>query len=260
MPSDDRRAARPEGLNRPTEAMPDDRSAARPEGLNRPAEGMPDDRRAAGPEGLNQPAEATPDDRGGASRDGLGARVIRPWRRTGNRTVLRDRWIHLRAEAWETPQGVSLDPWWMLDWADWVHVVALTPGDELVLVRQFRAGAQATTLELPGGIMEPGETPLAAAQREFTEETGFAAAEWRAVIGLPPEPAHCANRIHFVLALGCTPARPQALDAGEEIAVELHPLPTLLAGLGQGVMQNAMHVGGLLLGLQAAGRLVFRAP
>ena len=201
-----------------------------------------------------------PDDRSAAEREGLNrsAHGIRPWRRTGSRTVLRDRWLHLRAEAWETPQGVSLDPWWMLDWADWVHVVALTPDDRLVLVRQFRPGAQATTLELPGGIMEATETdPVVAAAREFTEETGFTAAEFRPVLGLPPEPAHSSNRIHFVLALGCAPAGPQALDAGEDIAVETWPVAEVLAGLTQGLVQNAMHVGGLLLGLRAAGRIGF---
>ena len=218
-------------------APPDDRRGAGPKGLNRAAEPS-DDRRGAGPEGLNRAAE------------------LQHWRRTGSRTALRDRWIHLRAETWETPKGVTLDPWWMLDWADWVHVVALTTDDRLVLVRQFRPGAQAVTLELPGGMMEAGETdPLAAAAREFTEETGWQAAEWRQVIGLPPEPAHCSNRIHFVLALGCESAGAQALDAGEDIAVQVLPVAQVLAGLGQGIMQNAMHVGGLLLGLAAAGRV-----
>jgi 8-oxo-dGTP pyrophosphatase MutT (NUDIX family) len=180
---------------------------------------------------------------------------IKPWRRVGNRTVLRDRWLHLRAEAWETPAGVTLDPWWMLDWADWVHVVALTSDDRLVLVRQFRPGVQAATLELPGGMAEAGETPLQAAQREFAEETGHAAAEWRMVSALPPEPAHSSNTIHFVLALGCRPATGQALDAGEDVAVATPPVAEVLAGLAGGIIANAMHVGGLLLGLRAAGRI-----
>jgi 8-oxo-dGTP pyrophosphatase MutT (NUDIX family) len=179
-----------------------------------------------------------------------------PWRRKGSRTVLRDRWLHLRAEAWETPAGVTLDPWWMLDWPDWVHVVALTPDDRLVLVRQFRPGAQAVTLELPGGLMEAGESdPVVAARREFTEETGHVAAEFRPLLGLPPEAAHCSNRVHFVLALGCQARQGQALDPGEDIAVETPAVAEVLAGLGQGMVQNAMHVGGLLLGLRAAGRV-----
>ena len=200
---------------------------------------------------------------GDADHGGGGSGQALPghWRRTGSRTALRDRWIHLRAESWETPKGVTLDPWWMLDWADWVHVVALTADDRLVLVRQFRPGAQALTLELPGGMMEAGETdPVATARREFAEETGWRATEWRGVIGLPPDPAHCSNRIHFVLALGCTPAGAQALDAGEDIAVEVLPVAHVLAGLGSGIMQNAMHVGGLVLGLAAAGRLALSEP
>ena len=124
MPSDDRRGEGPGGLNRAAKPAPDDRRGAGPEGLKRAVEPT-DDRRGAGPEGLKRAVGPL------------------PWRRTGSRTALRDGWIHLRAETWETPKGVTLDPWWMLDWADWVHVVALTADDRLVLVRQFRPGAQA---------------------------------------------------------------------------------------------------------------------
>ncbi|WP_135465909.1 NUDIX hydrolase [Crenalkalicoccus roseus] len=183
---------------------------------------------------------------------------VRPWRRAGARTLVRDRWIHLRAEAWETGVGLRLDPWYMLDWPDWVHVVALDAADRLVLVRQFRPGAGAAMLELPGGAMEPGEAdPLAAGRRELLEETGFDAAEWHPVAALSPEPAHATNRIHFLLALGAAPARPQRLGPGEEIAVELHPLAAVLAGLEGGLLGHAGHVGGLLLALRQAGRIRF---
>jgi 8-oxo-dGTP pyrophosphatase MutT (NUDIX family) len=183
---------------------------------------------------------------------------MRPWRYHGTRTLLRDRWIHLRADVWETSRGRLLDPWYMLDWRDWVHVVALTPAAELVLVRQFRPGADAAVLELPGGIMEPNETdPVAAAAREFREETGYDAPAYQAVAALSPEPAHATNRVHFVLAEGAVPATPQRLDPGEEIAVELHPVSTVLAGLAEGMLGNASHVGGLLLALRQAGRLSF---
>ena len=74
--------------------------------------------------------------------------TVRPWRRTGDRTVHRDRWVHLRAESWESGDGAVLDPWYMLDWPDVVNVVALTPDDRLVLVRQFRPGAGAVVLEI----------------------------------------------------------------------------------------------------------------
>lgn len=184
--------------------------------------------------------------------------TIKPWRRTGTRTVHQDRWVHLRADAWVTGEGKVLDPWYMLDWADWVHVVALTPDDRMVLVRQFRPGAGAAILELPGGMVEAHETdPVAAGQREFTEETGHAAASFRLVSQLRHDPAHAGNRLHVVLAEGAIPAGAQHLDPGEEIAVETLPVDAVLAGLAEGLIGNAGHVGAILLALRAAGRLGF---
>jgi 8-oxo-dGTP pyrophosphatase MutT (NUDIX family) len=189
------------------------------------------------------------------------AATARPWRRTASRTLIRDRWIHLRADAWVTAGGVTLDPWYMHERPDWVHVVALTPDDRLVLVRQFRPGAGAAVLELPGGLMEAGESdPAGAALREFREETGLDAVQAYPVVALPTEPAHATNRVHFVLALGAAAApggSAQHLDEGEEIAVELHPVAAVLDGLASGMLGHASHVGGLLLALRQAGRIGF---
>lgn len=184
--------------------------------------------------------------------------TVRPWRRTGNRTVHRDRWVHLRAESWETGEGAVLEPWYMLDWPDVVNVVALTPDDRLLLVRQFRPGAGAAILELPGGMVEAGETdPAVAARREFTEETGYDAPGFRLVATLRNDPAHAGNRIHVVLAENAVPTTAQRLDHGEEIAVETLPLAAVLSGLAEGLIGNANHVGNLLLALREAGRIGF---
>lgn len=188
-----------------------------------------------------------------------GGTPVRPWRRTGAaRSLVRDRWIHLRAEAWENGAGVALDPWYVLDWPDWVHVLALTADDRVVLVRQWRPGLGAASLELPGGVMEPAETdPVAVGRREMLEETGYGAAEFRALPPLSPDPAHASNRVRFLLALGAERVAEQRLDDTEEIAVELHPVADLLEGLARGAVVNAAHVGGILLGLRAAGRIAF---
>ncbi len=188
-----------------------------------------------------------------------GGGPVRPWRRAGDaRSLVRDRWIHLRAEAWETGAGAVLDPWYMLDWPDWVHVLALTADDRAVMVRQWRPGLGAASLELPGGMMDRGETdPIATGRREMLEETGYDAAEFRALPPLSPDPAHATNRVRFLLALGAERVAEQRPDPTEEIGVELHPVPALLEGLGRGAVANASHVGGILLGLRAAGRIGF---
>lgn len=184
---------------------------------------------------------------------------VRPWRRAGAaRTLVRDRWIHLRAEAWETAAGAPLDPWYILDWPDWVHVLALTADDRAVMVRQWRPGLGAASLELPGGAMDPGDAgPAAAGRRELLEETGYDAAEYRELPPLSPDPAHMNNRLRVLLALGAERVAEPRPDPTEEIAVELHPIADLLEGLSRGAVANAAHAGGLLLGLRAAGRIRF---
>ena len=127
-----------------------------------------------------------------------------------------------------------------------------------MLVRQWRPGLGAASLELPGGVMEPGDAdPVAAGRRELLEETGYDAAEFRALPPLSPDPARMNNRLRILLALGAERVAEQRPDPTEEIAVELHPVADLLEELGRGAVANASHVGGILLGLRAAGRIGF---
>ncbi|MBP0491262.1 NUDIX hydrolase [Pararoseomonas indoligenes] len=181
------------------------------------------------------------------------------WEVLSSRTVVRDRWIELRADAVRDSKGNVLDPFYSLSYPDWVQVVAITPADELVLVRQYRHGARAWVLELPAGAIDPADADeCAAAARELREETGYSAAEYRSVGALSPNTATHRNLSRTVLALDATHTHPTAHEAGEDITVELWPIPRVLAGLRDGLLPQAMHVSALLLALQAAGRLDLR--
>ncbi|TPG52324.1 NUDIX hydrolase [Roseomonas nepalensis] len=181
-----------------------------------------------------------------------------PWEVLSTRTALRDRWIDVTADAVRDARGNVLDPFYTLSYPDWVHVVAITPADELVLVRQYRHGARAWTLELPAGAIDKADTdPSVAAARELREETGHTAPAYRSLGALSPNTATHRNRAHTVLALGATATHPTAHEVGEDITVELWPLPRVLAGLGEGVIAQSMHTASLLLALQAAGRIGF---
>ncbi|RDJ20998.1 NUDIX hydrolase [Bosea caraganae] len=179
------------------------------------------------------------------------------WQVTSSQTLLKDRWIDLRADRCVTAAGTVIEPYYVLGYPDWVHVVALTDADELVLVRQYRHGAGAMVLELPGGCADAADADMeAAARRELLEETGFGAAEVRHVTTLFPNPATQSNRLHIMLATGLRREAAQSLDPGEDgLTIELLPLAEVLAGLQNGLIGQAMHVAGLLLGLAKAGRL-----
>lgn len=190
--------------------------------------------------------------------DGGGGVGPPPWRVRSSRTALADRWISVTAEAVEDARGNVLDPFYVLDYPDWVQVVALTPDERLVLVRQYRHGLRGASLELPAGAMDAGDAdPLAVGARELAEETGHAAREWRPVASLHPNTATHRNRCHTVLALGCEPTGTLAHGPGEDIAVELHPWRAVVDRLAEGLLPQAMHVSALLLGLRAAGLLRF---
>lgn len=183
---------------------------------------------------------------------------LKPWRVTASRIVLADRWIRLRADSCVAPSGDVVDPFYVLEYRDWVHVVALTADDRLVMNRQYRHAAGEVHLELPGGVMDEADAdPVAAGRREFREETGHGAEEWRHVVSLRPNPATHTNRVHTVLALGARPDGAQSFDNGEEIAVELIPVPDVLRLIREGEVQQSTHVASLLLALVAAGRIAF---
>jgi 8-oxo-dGTP pyrophosphatase MutT (NUDIX family) len=177
------------------------------------------------------------------------------WRTIRSETLLRDRWINLRADHCVTSTGTEISPYYVLSYPDWVHVVAITESNCLVLVRQYRHAAGDFFLELPGGAVEPDDISLKyAARREFEEETGFTAQRWELITSLHT------NRVHFFLALGAILDRPQRLDVGEHgLQVELVDIPAVLEGLRSGLLGHAMHVSGVLLGLAAAGRLTLTA-
>ncbi|MFC7473005.1 NUDIX hydrolase [Dankookia sp. GCM10030260] len=182
----------------------------------------------------------------------------RPWTVLSRREVVRNRHLNLDAEAVRTGAGAVLDPYWVMDYADWVLVVALTPDDRLVLVRQWRQGAKAWVLEPPGGVMDPEDAdPCTTAARELQEETGYAAARLRLVGSLWSDPAHNTNRVHVVLAEDAVPTSAHDRDDGEELETLTMPVAEAIAGVVRGMFAHAVQLGGLLLALQAAGRIRF---
>ena len=182
----------------------------------------------------------------------------RPWTVRRSRSVLRDRWIDVTADAVEDARGNLLDPFYTFAYPDWAQVVAVTEEGALVLVRQYRHGLRALSLELPAGAVDPGETPLAAGRRELLEETGYAAAECRPVASLSPNTATHRNRCHTLLALGCRRVAEPRPGPGEDIAVELHPWRGVLDRLHDGLLPQAMHVSALLLAARELGWLAAR--
>ncbi|RKG72954.1 NUDIX hydrolase [Corallococcus terminator] len=131
--------------------------------------------------------------------------------------------VKVREDRVVDPRTQLEHPRVRMECADWVNVIAVTKQDELVMVRQFRFGIDAPTLEVPGGCVDPGEEPAVAAARELEEETGYRAGRLELLGAVHPNPAFQPNRCHTFLALDCERVSGGHPDDGEDIAVELHP-------------------------------------
>jgi len=130
----------------------------------------------------------------------------------------------------------------VLDTADWVNVIALTNDDEVVLIEQYRHGTGAITLEIPGGMVDPGEDFLTAGARELAEETGYRGGVPEQIGVVEPNPALQSNRCATVLVRGVRQSGARALDPNEEIRVRTAPLADIPGLIRGGAITHALVV------------------
>ncbi len=130
----------------------------------------------------------------------------------------------------------------ILDAPDWINVIALTPENEIVLVEQYRYGIEKPTLELPGGVCDPGETPLESSKRELLEETGYSSEEWVNLGSVSSNPAMQTNYTHTFLGRNCMKTSEQLLDGNERINVHVMPLVEFLDLVARGEIVHSLVV------------------
>ena len=145
--------------------------------------------------------------------------TIKEWKVLESDYLVRRPWLTARRDRLELPDGRIIPEYYVLEYPDWVNVIAITKDGQFVMERQYRHAARKISLELPCGVMEEGETPLEAAQRELLEETGFGGGQWKKLMELSPNPSAMSNMTHCFLAIGVEKIAEQHLDETEELSV-----------------------------------------
>ncbi|MCC5942765.1 MAG: NUDIX hydrolase [Balneolaceae bacterium] len=131
-------------------------------------------------------------------------------------------------------------PFYVLNAPEWINVIALTADHEIVLVEQYRAGIDEVTLEIPGGMVDRGESPAEAAQRELLEETGFRSKSWTFLGKTSSNPAILSNYTHLYLAENCEKTDKQHTDGSEDIRIHKMPMKNFLELVSRGVVHHSI--------------------
>ena len=152
--------------------------------------------------------------------------------------------------VFSTRRDISLSPvtgkdhdFYIIEAPDWINVVATTSDNQIVLIKQYRHGTQSVTLEIPGGMVDPGESPLEAARRELLEETGYASNEWIFIGKVHPNPAIQNNTCHMFLAKDVKKVQEPNFEGTEDIVSFLTPAKEIPNLVAEGKITHSLVIG-----------------
>jgi 8-oxo-dGTP pyrophosphatase MutT (NUDIX family) len=166
------------------------------------------------------------------------------WRRERSEQVADCRVFQVRRDYSTGPHDNRVHDFYVIEAPDWINVIPLTKDDEVVLIEQYRHGTETVSLEIPGGMVDPGEEPHETAARELFEETGYEAGEVIFLGKTRPNPAIQNNWIHTFLARGVE-YRQGPLNQGTEwTRVRLEPLARIPALMREGAIDHSLVVVG----------------
>ena len=163
------------------------------------------------------------------------------WGKLGHEYVLNSKWLKVRKDVVQLPNGVKLDDFFVLEYPAWVNVIAITEDGRFVMERQYRHGLERIDYEICAGTCEKGEDPLTSAKRELLEETGYAGGEWSLYGISAPNPAAMTNLNYTYLAKGVKKLSVPHQELSEDIDILLMTFNEVKSLLDNGqIIQGCM--------------------
>ena len=173
--------------------------------------------------------------------------MIKPWKLNSTKALADYRIFSVRSDFKVSPRTQAEHDFFVIDCADWVNVVAITPDQQVVMVEQYRHGSNTVELEIPGGMIDKTDaSPVTAGVRELREETGYEGKRARILGEVFPNPAIMSNTCYTVIVENCQCVHPVQFDHGEDIITRLVPvaeIPKLVAAnkIGHSLVAVALY-------------------
>jgi len=166
--------------------------------------------------------------------------LLKPWTIISSHVDQSYRVFNLRHDRASSPRTKQTYDFYVLESPPWVNVIPLTPENEVVLIRQYRLGIRDIALEIPGGLVDPSDSPEGAASRELWEETGYREETLIPLGFVHPNPAIQNNLCHTFLARNVFPTGNRNQDEREDIEVVLKPLSDIPRLIREGTISHAL--------------------
>jgi 8-oxo-dGTP pyrophosphatase MutT (NUDIX family) len=174
---------------------------------------------------------------------------IKKWQRLSSRYLVKEKWATLRVDTCDLQNGVIKDDYYVLEYPNWVNAIAVTEDNKIIMVRQYRHGADIISLEIPGGVIDGDELPEVAIKRELLEETGYSFKSSELIATLYPNPATATNVTYTYLLKGGVKTHDQHLDEHEILNVEEYTIDEVKQILKDNKIEQALHSAALFYGL-----------
>ncbi len=164
------------------------------------------------------------------------------WTKRNSEYIISNQWVRLRKDHVILPDNKEIDDFYVIERPNLVHVIAITVDNEFILERQYRYAIDKNCYEICAGLVEPGETPLAAAKRELMEETGYSGGTWIPYGEYAIDPSNMTDVSYAFVARGVTKKGEQKLDTTEQLSVEIVSYEMLMQ-----LIESGSIISGLML-------------
>ncbi|MGH7884652.1 MAG: NUDIX hydrolase [Thermodesulfobacteriota bacterium] len=168
--------------------------------------------------------------------------MIKSWKVEKSEILSSNRVFSVRKDKSLSPEDGKLHDFYVVEAPDWINVVAITPENEFLLIKQYRHGIRKITIEIPGGMIDTGEFPLESAKRELLEETGFKSENWKQIGMVHPNPAIMSNSCHTFLAIDCKKVSQPDFDSTENIETFSCPVDEIKRYITEGSITHSLVV------------------
>ncbi len=166
--------------------------------------------------------------------------MIKPWSRIRSQINQSYRIFSIRTDTVLSPRTGAEHDFYVIETGDWINIIPITTDHQVVMVRQYRHGSRKVSLEIPGGMVESGDTPEEAASRELLEEAGYQAKQWTKIGEVSPNPAIFNNRCQTFVARDLKKVGEPSPDQTEDIEMVLIPLSDVPGLIRTGAIDHSL--------------------